>query len=442
LRPRVLLIQPPIYDFALYDLFFKSYGLLRIGNWFSRNGYDVMFLNCLDWEDERSVRKFGKVKRTSHGTGKFFRQPALLPQGIPPIPRQYSRYGIDRASMIEQIRSAQADIICITSGMTYWYEGVKETGEICRTVSPRSKIILGGIYATLMPDHALRTSQADAVVTDHVESTLQTLMEKWEFPPLKGEIPEFPMLIDSAWQGSAGVVRLNRGCPLNCDYCASRVIHPIFRRGDAHRSYAFIEELNRRYGTSHVGFYDDALLVGKEDVFLPFLEHAIASPVTWKFYTPNAMHIRLIDKQSAELMLRSGFQEVRMGFESSQEEFHLQHDGKFDTHQFAKAVEILKEAGFDRRQLKVYVLAGLPGQRKEEIAESISAAAEAGVGVSIAEFSPVPGTTAWKETAVNSPYPLESEPLYHNNSFQVTAWDGLTREDMQELKSAARKTLG
>ncbi|MFP4617647.1 MAG: hypothetical protein ACLFMZ_02280 [Spirochaetaceae bacterium] len=30
--PEVLLVQPPVYDFALYDLHFKPFGLMRMGN--------------------------------------------------------------------------------------------------------------------------------------------------------------------------------------------------------------------------------------------------------------------------------------------------------------------------------------------------------------------------------------------------------------------------
>jgi hypothetical protein len=86
------------------------------------------------------------------------------------------------------------------------------------------------------------------------------------------------------------------------------------------------------------------------------------------------------------------------------------------------------------------VLAGLPGQRAEEVHASIENAAGAGVGVSIAEFSPVPGTPAWEQTKAFSQFDLDAQPLFHNNSFQVTAWEGLSRDDMQRLKLAARLT--
>ncbi|MGM0432918.1 MAG: B12-binding domain-containing radical SAM protein, partial [Spirochaetota bacterium] len=391
-KPKVLLIQPPIYDFALYDLFFKPYGLLRIGKSFYDSGYETAVLNCLDWQDEHTLSVLGPVKRKARGTGKFFRQPVKLPPGIPPIPRQYSRYGILKEAIIETVTAQKPDIVCITTGMTYWYQGVIEVVEVVRRYAPRAKIIIGGIYASLMPEHAERNVGADGVVSGEGLEDLTQLLDRWGFPPLKGDIPEFPMLSPEVWGGSAGVVRLNTGCPLNCEYCASDVLHAAFTPGNPEASFAFIKELYERFNTLQIGFYDDALLVNKTDVLLPFLERTLASGLPWEFYTPNAVHIRYIDREAAELMHRSGFREVRLGFESSIDQFHREYDHKFQFQDFSRAVKDLTDAGFHRSQLPVYVLAGLPGQTREEVETSIHTAADEGVSVSIAEFSPVPGT--------------------------------------------------
>jgi len=107
-KPKVLLMQPPIYDFALYDLFLKPYGLLRVGMWLQESSYDVSYLNALDWRDSRTAAVYGPVKRKRNGTGKFFRQPAELPEGIVRIPKQYSRYGVLPESISAGIEAAMA----------------------------------------------------------------------------------------------------------------------------------------------------------------------------------------------------------------------------------------------------------------------------------------------------------------------------------------------
>ncbi len=440
MKPRVLLFQPPIYDFGLFDLFFKPYGLLRLGRWFADTGYEISYLNAMDWTDPATIAAQGPVKRRANGTGKFFRKPAKLPSGVPQIPKQYSRYGICVESIAESIKVADPHIVMITTGMTYWYEGVVEAVAAVRTHAPTAKIVLGGIYASLMPEHALNVTGADAVVTGDGEDQLRGVLESFSLTTPESSIPHWPILIPAAWKGIAGAIRLNTGCPLHCDYCASDQISPNFIQGNAESSFGFLSTLRERFGITHIGFYDDALLMRKEEVLIPFLERILASEQDWKFYTPNAVHVRLIDKRIASLLYRSGFQEIRMGYESASSVFHDEHDHKFTTDDFGGAVEALYSAGFTKRQLPVYVLAGLPGQHRSEVAHSIEMASKAGVAVSIAEYSPIPGTSSWDETIASCGYPLEEEPLLHNNSLHITQWDGLTRDDMQELKLAARAT--
>ena len=53
--------------------------------------------------------------------------------------------------------------------MTYWYTGVQETIREVRRMFPDVPVLLGGIYATLMPQHAVKYSGADVVITGESE---------------------------------------------------------------------------------------------------------------------------------------------------------------------------------------------------------------------------------------------------------------------------------
>ncbi len=136
-------------------------------------------------------------------------------------------------------------------------------------------------------------------------------------------------------------------------------------------------------------------------------------------------------------MKSAGFQEVRIGFESSLAGFHDVFDEKFRPAQFFEAVEMLENAGFHGKEIRAYVLAGMPGQYREEAEEAVEDAAEAGVWVSLARYSPVPGSSLWKEGVELSRYPLEEEPLFHNNTFFSMEWDRFTREDLRRLHDRA-----
>ena len=140
-------------------------------------------------------------------------------------------------------------------------------------------------------------------------------------------------------------------------------------------------------------------------------------------------------------MQAAGFREVRLGFESSSADFHSEYDNKYSERGFHNTIRMLSDAGFSREQITVYILAGLPGQRAEEVEHTIRFAAGRGLSLSVSEFSPVPGSPMWPECVAESELPLESEPLFHNNSFFPMAWEGFTRDDMQRLKSLSKQKL-
>jgi hypothetical protein len=446
-----------VYDFALYDLYLKPYGLLRVEAWLRGGGWDTACVNALEYEDPLSAALLGRVRRKADGTGKFFRAPLPAPGALERHPfargreRRFARYGLVREAFRARLETAAGasppDIILITSGMTYWYEGVREAAQTCRELYPKTPIAVGGLYASLMPEHCGRVTRAHAVVKGGSSADLAAALRRFGLPSAPGEYPDFPSSASPVWK-DAGVLRLNKGCPLRCDYCASSLLFPRFEAGNAETAFQAFKAF-RQAGISNFAFYDDALLVQKEKVFLPFLEQVITLRRTQsvagppRFYLPNAVHIQSLDERTARLMRRAGFQEIRMGFESSSGDFHREHSpvgAKFRPEDFSACVRMLREAGFPENSLSVYILAGLPGQRAEEVEESVHRAASCGVRVRLAEFSPVPGSALWEKSVRLCRYPLEEEPLFHNNSFFPLEWEGFTLQDLRRLKTLAAST--
>ena len=100
------------------------------------------------------------------GTGRYPKEILPTPPPLQDIPRRYGRYGISPAGVPGATGpAARPDAILVTSLMTYWYPGVVEAIRLARQRFPGTPVILGGIYATLCPDHARRHSGADLVVT-------------------------------------------------------------------------------------------------------------------------------------------------------------------------------------------------------------------------------------------------------------------------------------
>jgi hypothetical protein len=436
-QPRALLLFPPIYDFALYDLFLKPYALCRLGAWLARAGYQVRLVNAMDYKDPRSVALLGSPPRDARGTGKFFRQVVPTPSAVAGIERSYARYGVVAESLEARIVAEEPDVVFVSAGMTYWYPGVVEAIRIVKRAFPSVEVILGGIYPTLCPQHARATSGADVVVSGPAFPQLIDILKDRSLPTTEHPVAEELLLLPEAnWD--AGVLRLNRGCPLACAYCSSKTIEPRFSPGQPDLLVQTVLEMSRCFGTRSFAFYDDALLVSKEQGLLPFLEQLRRSELSLKFYLPNAVHLRFLDRRCAEMMKRGGFQEVRIGFESAQTAFHERLDHKLDTPMLADGLEHLFHAGFAHKSIIVYVLAGMPGQEAGEVEESVRYAASFGIRVQLAEYSPTPGSALWSKAVRSSSFALEEEPLTHNNSLLPLQWKGFTLDDLSRLKTLTR----
>ncbi len=94
--PRLLLINPWIYDVAAFDLWMKPLGLLYLASWLRQYGYTIDWLDCPDRYDPDLLRlqRRSAPRVKAYGVGKFFRQVIPKPPVLQEIPSPYSRYGI------------------------------------------------------------------------------------------------------------------------------------------------------------------------------------------------------------------------------------------------------------------------------------------------------------------------------------------------------------
>ena len=70
----VLLINPPIYDFAAYDFFNKPLGLLYLASFLRQAGYEIRYIDCLD-RNHPSLADVPNLPVTRpNGTGKYYHE--------------------------------------------------------------------------------------------------------------------------------------------------------------------------------------------------------------------------------------------------------------------------------------------------------------------------------------------------------------------------------
>jgi len=437
--PHILLINPWITDFSSYNFWIKPLGLLYIASVLRESGFRVTLVDCLDF--------YSKIKK--YGDGNFFKTKIEKPSSLKSIPRNYCRYGITeelllkRLSMIEE----KPDLIGITSGMSYWYPGVFQLIEITKEFFKKVPVVLGGIYATLCHDHAQNHSGADIVFKSGNERDAVRLIS--ELTHFELRIDNWKLKIDDMPYPSFDLypkldyvcMATSRGCPFQCTYCASPILSKGFFRRDPLKVVEEIHYWTTHHRVHNIAFYDDALLIEPSKHFIPIMKEVIQKGIHCNFHTPNALHIKEIDQEVADLLFQGGFRTIRLGFETSDEATQIETGRKVNNQEFLQAVRHLKRAGYSGEEIGVYIMAGMPGQRVGEVEESILFVREAGAKPILVEYSPIPQTPLFEKAKQSSQFDIEEEPLFQNNSIFPCQWEGFTISDFRRLKEEIKREV-
>ncbi len=443
-----LLINPWITDFAAYDLWSRPLGLLYLASLLKDAGHGVCLVNCLDHcADAGSVCKSSRPVRRKFGTGKFIRTEIEKPQVLESVPRKYCRYGMLPETFRKKLKDLpDPDIILITSIMTYWYPGITETVKILRDAFPDSTIILGGSYVRLCYEHASHLPAIDFCFPGKLADFPYFLENKtginvnnraaWE------DFSSYPYPAFDLWEPKplgAVAIMTSEGCPFNCPYCASRVLHPEFKKRSPDHVFREIEHWHEHFGVEDFAFYDDALLIDNRNHLLPILGKVMDAGLRVRFHTPNAVHVRELDERVCETLKASGFTTLRLGLETATVKRNAQKDNKVRSGDFPWAMKNLYKAGFTPDQIGIYLLCGLPNQDPSEVEYSIEVVKDCGGWPYLAEYSPIPHTKMWEEAVRVSPFPIEKEPLFHNNTLFPCQSDLFPVSELERLKKKARE---
>jgi radical SAM superfamily enzyme YgiQ (UPF0313 family) len=423
----ILLINPPVYDFAAFDLWSKPLGLLYLASILKNQGHKV---SLLDYMDRGSKAMFyqaelrqsfygtepsGKASRNfdKYGCGHYIKSPVKKPDALKHIPRKYSRYGLTPEFAVKYLKElCVPDIIIVTSVMTYWYLGVFEAIETVKNVFPSAPVILGGTYATLCYEHAQK-SGADAVLKGDLFSLNKFFQETNINASVPRDFSDFPIPYYPLNQNTRyAALRISQGCPFRCSYCAQDSLSGgNFISKPYEKAFAEIKTFADR-GIKNVVFYDDALLYDADNSLKPLLKKIIRAKLDINIHTPNGLHLRYLDLELAQLMKKANFICPRFSLETSNTSLQKSTGSKISNETFEEKAAILSEAGFKKSGFLIYLLMGIPGQTLEDVEESIRYVHKFGGRVSLSEYSYIPQTKDFQ----NAPQIYKEEPLLHNKS--------------------------
>lgn len=437
---KILLVNPPIYDFSAYDVWLKPLGLLYLSNILKEFGIEVVLLDCLD----RNL--FLEIPTKENGTGKYPQQIVKKPDIISNIPLNYKRFGAKKEK-IEEILSTNKDVdyVVVTSSMTYWYLGVKEIINTIRDEIPNAKIILGGIYTILLPNHAkkLFSNKVDLIISKPGFCELFEFLNLPEANKKYKSFKDFPLpdytLYKKIWYV---VTRFSYGCLNNCSYCASKSIFPSYQ---AKTKKQIVDEIFKLYQLTtckNFVLYDDALLNPINlDFIIEVFNKLLELNLDIRFFTPNGINPRFITKQIATLMKQLNFVDPRLSLETVSELTHQIVDKKVSLADFESALKNLVSVGYKPQEISVYLLAGLPNETIEDVYNSINIISKYKVRIRLCEMSIVPKTKFFYSLGLEE----DTDPLLYNNSIflfngipnKVKPWCSF--EELQILKNYVKE---
>ena len=421
---KILLVNPPVYDFAAYDFWLKPYGLLSVAGYL-RSKADFKLFDYLD-RLAPFVAKQKEFESDRWGRGRFYCEKIPNPACLVKIPRYFRRFGLPR-NMFKDflVEQAACDFVLIQTMMTYWYPGAIEVIEDIRKAWPKVKIILGGNYVTLCRSHAEKLG-ADFLVEG------VNLEPLWEYLNIKPDLKQ-PALWEAYERLNVGVLKLTDGCPFNCTYCSVPKVYGKFKARPFERSLAELELLAER-GVENIAFYDDALLFEAEKVLIPFLNEVLKRNIKVNLHSPNALNARFITPELAKLMVQVGFKTFYLGFESASLKWQKKTGSKVFADELARAVEYLTTAGAEPVNITAYQILGHPDGDIQQLEDSMHFVNRLGIRGMLADFSPIPGTPDGERCRQ---WVDMDEPLFHNKTaFPIIL---LGFEEVNRLKDLQRR---
>jgi len=356
-KRNVLLINPPIYDFSDFKLeYSQPTGLLRISSLLKKKGAVATLIDCMESFEKQCIHSF------------CYRDNNLLPK---------YHFGMSLRILEEKLLNVpEPEEVYITSFATYWYESTRDTISLIRKIYPNAIIIVGGIYPTLMPEHANLILGADIIVAGKIEdaNTQPIDLTHYNLPKYLG-------------------IKPSSGCPNNCGYCAQSSINKgkmVFQ--NPKKICDEIEYWHNTKGINQVYIFSENFLLNKRH-FIDILTEIVKRNLKIRIGAPKGMEPRLLDESLLELMKEAGWKGIRLALETKSEEHRKKLNRLYnDTYDYERAIKFATDTGFDTSEIGTFLLYGTPEENIDDIIETAEYIHSFGSYIIPMAFTPVPGS--------------------------------------------------
>lgn len=312
---------------------------------------------------------------------------------------------------------------------TLLIDNALELAKIVKGKYSNSKVIIGGVHATVMPRDVLSRKEVDFIVMGEGENSLLEL--------LSGKIPEEirgmgfknngqvilnppqPMITDLdispflaydllpiyKYYSAPGSFKRNpsfgmitsRGCPGRCTFCNGDLFGAMIRFKSAEKVIEEIKLLQKNYSIKDIVFYDDTFTSNRKRVkdFCRLLaENNI--DLTWSCFS----RVDTVDLETLREMKKAGCHQVMYGVESADAQILNNLNKKISLQKVEESVSATKIAGME---VRLAFMLGNPGETEETLRKTIKYAIDLDPDlVSFNITTPYPGTQMFNWAKANN----------------------------------------
>jgi hypothetical protein len=401
---RVLLVQPCIEDYYITSQRLQPTGLLTLASFLNANGHQAEILDCLSPLSEKIIDPDPGL-----GTVKEFFIPDLMPTGIF---NAYKHFGLSESEFKEKISGSRYAVYGISCNFCAYYKQAIDAARIIREMHPEAVIVCGGNAVPVLYERFLDTGFFDVAVFGEGETPLLSLLDNGLKP---GAVPNIAyrkngIIICNSEQknfdinstcldlacidpenykiGKHRVLSIvsSRGCPYHCTYCTANLnCLNGYKRMDLEKFCGMIDENVRHYDIGALNIEDENFTYDR-DYAVNFLEWKMKHHPDLRLYFMNGLAWQDLDAGLLRLLKEADLLNLNL----SLVERNAGHLGrKTDETRFLDIVNTGKDLGL---AVTVYIISGIPGQKKEKLLETIEWLHSLDVVIGYSVYYPVPGT--------------------------------------------------
>jgi len=326
------------------------------------------------------------------------------------------RIGLDRVK--ENLPRGFPKFIGITAS-TILFKNAMILSRIVKEKYPKTKIIFGGVHASLRPKEVLSLKWVDYVVMGEGEYSFLDLISGKNPEEIKGigfkkgsqivinpnreiipdinvfPLPAYDLLPMDKYYPALGSYKrkpsfgifTSRGCPGHCTFCKGNLLGGRIRYRSAEKIIEEIEFLQKNYNIRDITFYDDTFTSSKTRV-KQFCHLLLEKKIdlTWCCFS----RVDTVDLDLLLEMKKAGCYQVMYGAESGDQQILNNLKKMITLEKIEETVVNTKKAGME---VRLAFMLGSPGETEETMKKTIKYAISLDPDlVSFNITTPYPGT--------------------------------------------------